>query len=152
MTRRASASAPALFAYRRQATHGSRISFLDVLEREAIPAWETEWRFCDRMWRFDYAWPVFKIAVEIEGGAHGRLIVIDRGHERRNGADVAIRAGTRIRVGGRHQTGPGFEADIEKYNAAAILGWMVLRATTTQVRDGHALAILRRAFAARGLE
>ena len=127
--------------------------FAEVLERAAMPAWETEFTFWPgRRWRFDYAWPAFRIAFEIEGGAHGRLITVLSGYESRKGAMVPIKAGTRIRLGGRHQTGPGYEADIEKYNRAAIAGWLVLRATTRQVRDGEALAALRLAFAARGLE
>ena len=129
------------------------LTFGEILDRANVPAYETEFRFDPvRRWRFDYAWPLVKIAVEIEGGAHGRLIVVGHGVERRKGANVAITPGTRIRVGGRHQTGPGMEADIVKYNAAAVAGWLVLRATTTQVRDGYALATLRAAFAARGLE
>lgn len=129
------------------------LSFAQALDAAKLPAHRPEFVFAPpRRWRFDFAWPFFRIAMEIEGGAHGRLIVITSGYERRKGASVPIKPGTRIRVGGRHQTGPGFEADIEKYNRAAILGWMVLRATTAQVRDGHALAALREALAARGLE
>jgi len=150
VTRRASNSI-SLFDYRR-ATRQGGISFADVLEREKLPTWEPEYRFCERMWRFDFAWPAFRIAMEIEGGVHGRLIVVGVGVERRKNENVPIAPGTRIRVGGRHQSGPGFEADIEKYNRAALLGWLVLRATTAQVKTGYALETLRRAFAARGLE
>lgn len=60
-----------------------------------------------RKWRFDFAWPNRKIAVEIEG----------------------ITA-----EGGRHQRREGFEADCEKYNAAMLDGWMVLRFTPRMVR------------------
>jgi len=149
--RASSSSSPALFAYRRQTRQGE-ISFVDILERERIPAWEAEYRFCDRMWRFDFAWPALKIAMEIDGGAHGRLITIERGVEHRKGANVVIKPGTRIRVGGRHNTGAGLQLDHEKANEAQLAGWIVLHATTTAVRDGIALAMLRRAFAARGLE
>jgi hypothetical protein len=44
------------------------------------------------------------------------------------------------------------ENDIEKYNRAAILGWLVLRATTRQIRDGEAIRDVRAAFVAKGLE
>jgi len=44
------------------------------------------------------------------------------------------------------------QLDHEKANEAQLAGWIVLHATTTAVRDGIALAMLRRAFAARGLE
>jgi very-short-patch-repair endonuclease len=59
-----------------------------------------------RRWRFDFAHPCTMVAIEIEGGTW---------------------------VNGRHTRGSGFEADCEKYNAAAILGWRVLRFTTTML-------------------
>lgn len=130
-----------------------RVSFEEVLERERMPAWETEYRFDPvRRWRFDFAWPTFRIAMEIEGGAHGRSIIVHAGKMATKGGPVAIKPGTRFRLGGRHNTGPGLEADLEKYNRAILGGWLLLRATPTHVRDGHALAILREAFSARGLE
>ena len=61
-----------------------------------------------RKWRFDFAWPDIKLAVEVEGR-------------------------------GRHQSFGGFEADCEKYNAAAILGWRVLRYTPRMVMAGTAI-------------
>ena len=72
---------------------------------------EREYRFHPtRMWRFDFAWPAFLIAVEIEGGN-----------------------------GGRHQRMGGFASDCEKYNAAAKLGWRVMRYTTSMVMRGDAI-------------
>jgi very-short-patch-repair endonuclease len=64
-----------------------------------------------RRWRFDFAWPPLRVAVEVEGGAW---------------------------VGGRHTRGKGFEADAEKYNTAALLGWIVLRFTSRQATLGMA--------------
>ena len=62
---------------------------------------EREYRFHPaRKWRFDFAWPAQRVAVEIEGGLWN---------------------------GGRHGTALGMLADMEKYNAAACLGWLVLR-------------------------
>lgn len=55
-----------------------------------------------RQWRFDYAFPDKKIAVELEGGTF---------------------------TGGRHTTGTGYRGDCIKYNCAASLGWTVLRFT-----------------------
>jgi len=40
---------------------------------------------------------------------------------------------------GRHQSFSGFEADAEKYNAAAKLGWRVLRYTPAMVMRGDAI-------------
>lgn len=65
-----------------------------------------------RRWRFDFAWPEQKLAVEIEGG---------------------------VWTNGRHTRGSGFVADTEKYNAAALLGWKVLRFHTNAVMDGTAI-------------
>lgn len=70
-----------------------------------------------RRWRFDLAWPEQRVALEIEGG---------------------------VWTGGRHTRPQGFLGDIEKYNAAAELGWRVLRCTPDQVRTGHALALMER--------
>ena len=53
-----------------------------------------------RRWRFDYAWPDHKIALEVEGG---------------------------VWTGGRHTSSVGFIKDMEKYNAAACLGWRIIR-------------------------
>jgi very-short-patch-repair endonuclease len=62
---------------------------------------EVEYKFHpDRRWRFDFAWPKQRLAVEVEGG---------------------------IFVRGRHVSPSGFVKDSEKYNEAAVSGWSVLR-------------------------
>jgi hypothetical protein len=38
-----------------------------------------------------------------------------------------------------HTTNSGYTKDCEKYNAAAVLGWRVLRYTTSQVHIGDAI-------------
>jgi hypothetical protein len=136
------------------AKHGQpeRPPIEDEMSAAGIPRPEAEYVFArPRRWAFDYAWPQFRIALEIEGGAFGRLIVIIAGHERRKGRLIPIKRGTSIRVGGRHNTGEGLQNDCEKYNAAAIRGWMVIRATTTMVRDGLAIRVLQDAFSARAM-
>jgi hypothetical protein len=55
-----------------------------------------------RKWAFDYAWPDHMIALEVEGGVWNQ---------------------------GRHNRGKGFLNDMEKYNAAGMLGWRVFRTT-----------------------
>jgi metal-sulfur cluster biosynthetic enzyme len=84
---------------------------------------EVEVKFDDvRMWRFDYAWPEYKVALEVEGGAFTR---------------------------GRHTRGVGFVNDLTKYSEAAIQGWLVLRLTPTDLPVmGVELAV--RALTARG--
>lgn len=84
-----------------------------------LPEPEREYRFSHRRWRLDFAWPAYKVAAEVEGGTWSR---------------------------GRHSRGAGFERDCEKYNAAALLGWRVLRFTTGMVEDGRAAATLEELF------
>ena len=72
-----------------------------------------------RKWRFDYAWPVHKLAMEVDGG---------------------------IWSGGRHVTGSGRLADMEKQSEAAILGYRILYVTPEQVRNGAALDYIQRAL------
>lgn len=92
--------------------------FLIQLRAAGLPAPEPEHRFHQaRRWRFDFAWPDKKLAVEIEGG---------------------------VWTNGRHTRGSGFEADAEKYNAAAEAGWTVLRYTPKYLRDGSALEQVKR--------
>lgn len=71
-----------------------------------------------RKWRFDFAWPTHRFAVEFEG-----LVVT------KNSAGYT-------QVGGRHASISGMKRDMEKYNAAAKLGWLVLRYEQSSVRDG----------------
>lgn len=49
-------------------------------------------------------------------------------------------------VAGRHTRGEGFAADLEKLNAAVLLGYRVLRFTPAMVDDGRALAVIRQAL------
>jgi hypothetical protein len=70
-------------------------------------------------WRFDFAWPEYLIAIEIEGGQWSN---------------------------GRHQRGKGFEDDCEKYNAAAFYRWSVFRFTTNMVNDGRSMRFLESVF------
>lgn len=82
-----------------------------------------EYRFAPpRRWRFDYAWPSRKVAIEVEGG---------------------------VWIAGRHTRGKGYIRDLEKYNEAALLGWTVLRYTPAQMRDLLYLRDLQRLEKAR---
>ena len=90
------------------------------LMTRGIAGWKREYRFHPtRRWRFDFAWRVEGVAVEIEGGTY---------------------------VHGRHTRGEGFAQDCEKYNAAAILGWKVLRFTEEEVNDWSAIETLQQAL------
>ena len=73
-------------------------------------SFEQEYRFhTKRKWRADFWIIGTKILVEVEGG---------------------------IWSGGRHTRGKGYIGDMEKYNAAARMGFTVFRSSTAQVKPG----------------
>lgn len=83
-------------------------------------AYQREFRFDpSRRWRFDFAFPEDRLALEVEGGTW---------------------------TNGRHSRGSGFERDAEKYAQAAVAGWRVIRATTGQVKAGLALQWVEQAL------
>ena len=69
---------------------------------------EREFRFhFTRKWRADFRLTRYPILIEFEGGAY---------------------------TNGRHTRGKGYTADIEKYNAAILDEWVVLRFTTDHIK------------------
>lgn len=83
-----------------------------------------------RKWKFDFAWPLHFVALEVEGAVWTK---------------------------GRHTRGAGYIADCEKYTMAAILGWCVIRVTPAQLNDLRvfrwvALALTTRQRLARDVE
>lgn len=80
-----------------------------LCEAHGLPLPRPEYNFSPtRGWRFDYAFIAQKIAVEVEGGIWRR-------------------------GGGAHSHPQNIERDIEKYNAAAVLGWRVLRVVPEKI-------------------
>lgn len=60
----------------------------------------TEYQFdLDRKWRFDFAFPAARLAIEVQGGIYS---------------------------GGRHTRGAALVKEWEKLNAAAVAGWRIL--------------------------
>lgn len=95
-----------------------------------------ELAFCPgRKWRFDYALPEVKIAVEVEGGTFKKRTY-------RNKEGVLITT-----TGGRHNSATGFLNDMEKYNEAAVLGWRLLRVTPDKLITTSTIEMIRRAIA-----
>jgi hypothetical protein len=86
-----------------------------------VPTGQPEYSFAQpwRQWRFDWAWPDQRVAVELDGGQY-------------------------LANGGRHNT----DSDREKLNSAAALGWRVLRFSGSALRQHGAecVALLRRAL------
>lgn len=99
--------------------------FLLHCRAEGIPAAKREWRFhATRMWRFDFAWPDLRVAVECEGGTFSN---------------------------GRHTRGSAYREDCQKYNAAQLGGWLVLRYDMALIKSGDAVRQVKDALAIRGL-
>jgi very-short-patch-repair endonuclease len=59
---------------------------------------------------------------------------------------IEVEGGTWAKGGGRHNRGTGFEKDAEKYNTAALAGWIVLRFTGNMIKSGLAIQQIQRAF------
>lgn len=94
--------------------------FVQLLRQIGLPEPESEFRFTkERMWRFDFAYPQARLAIEIEGGVWN---------------------------GGRHITGTGFEDDCEKYNSAALHGWFVLRIPTKFINKRDTFDLIKKCF------
>lgn len=72
-----------------------------------------------RRWRFDYAIPDHKIALEVEGG---------------------------VWTGGRHTSPKGFLGDIEKYNTATLMGWRVFRTTPDELYKLSTINLIKAAI------
>jgi hypothetical protein len=72
-----------------------------ALQAEGFSGWTREHKFLPkRRFKFDFAFPEIKVAIEVEGGVFTR---------------------------GRHVRPKGFIDDCFKYSMAAINGWLVVR-------------------------
>lgn len=103
---------------------------LNRLYRVGLPTPQTEYKFArdivgnqkgvrERLkkiglkdWRFDYAYPEKKIAIEYEGGVY---------------------------IQGGHTRGGKYTDDCQKYNKAQFLGWKVFRITIKHLEDPQSL-------------
>ncbi len=101
---------------------------LEQIAAAGLPMPKTEFRFESlfsltpklkkpRRWRFDCCWDRLKLLVEVDGATWAN---------------------------GRHNRGAGYESDAEKTNEAGERGWLVLRFTGAMVKDGRAIAQIRR--------
>ena len=81
--------------------------FATLWDAAGGPELQREYRFAPpRRWRADFAWPQARLLIEIEGGLWKR---------------------------GRHLWPQGFAADAEKYLAATLQGWTVVRLVSMQL-------------------
>lgn len=107
------------------------ILFANKIDRLRLPAPLREYRFAaglfGRQWRFDFCWPQYMLAVELHG------IV-----------ECQVR-GRAVDVGG-HGTIVGKISDMNKYNAAILLGWKVLTFAQAHVNSTEAMDVTQRAL------
>lgn len=80
----------------------------------------------NRKWRLDRAWVEQKVAVEIEGGSYPTMIRCHNCGQIVRARTKSGEVGRQIRMAGAHG-GSGYAKDIEKYNALASQGWLLLR-------------------------
>lgn len=99
------------------------VELAQQIKLAGLPTPEEEYKFLqDRRFRFDFAWPTYKVAVEVEGGAWSN---------------------------GRHTRGQGYIDDCKKYNLAVMWGWSLLRYTKDGIQSGEALRQIEAALASR---
>lgn len=66
----------------------------------------------DRKWRFDFAWPHVRVAIEIEGGV------------------------SKYKPG-RHLRAEGFQGDLDKYNIGSAYGWRIFRFSSKDIQENR---------------
>ena len=110
----------------KRSAESSRVAvFLALLKEQGLPQPHREFKFHPvRLWRFDYAWVAWQVALEVDGGIWRQ---------------------------GRHTRGSGWLKDTEKLNAAASMGWRLLRCAPQQLTTDELLNTLRTALAWRPL-
>jgi very-short-patch-repair endonuclease len=108
---------------RKEQAEARRSAFCVMLARHHLPMPTPEYRFHEsRMWRVDYAWPTYKVALEVEGG---------------------------IWTQGRHTRGKGALGDMEKYNALTLAGWRLIRTVPDRLTGLSVEVALRKLLKAR---
>lgn len=99
-----------------------------ALKIERLPPPVLQFQFCEtRKWRTDFAWPEEKILLEVEGGIW-----------RKNHLG---------QWAGAHSFPANILRDIEKQNAAALMGYSYLRVTKDMIKDGTAVELIKKMLA-----
>ena len=100
--------------------------FVQLCMQSGLARPTPEYQFLgDRRFMFDYAWVDKRIALEVEGG---------------------------IFIRGAHGSVGGILRDIEKYDLAAVTGWIVLRVVAEDLLKSRTFEMVRRAIQAHGRE
>ena len=102
-------------------THVAPGVFPAVCASYGLPAPVAEHRFhATRKWRFDWAWPGQRVALEVQGGIFCR---------------------------GRHTQGAALLKEWEKLNTAASLGWRILYCQPKELLTAATMELIRNALA-----
>lgn len=105
---------------RQKRAKASPASFIAACRGCGLPIPEPEFPFAPpRKWRFDWYWPIAKVALEIQGG---------------------------LFIQGRHARGAALLNEHEKLNTAACMGIVVLYCTPKQFASGEIMYLLQRAL------
>lgn len=97
--------------------------FVTFVKQELGIDLQQEYQFhAERKFRFDYACPELKIAVEQEGGIW-------------------------LKGGGAHSRPQNILRDMEKYNLATSMGWKILRRTPDQLFQSETIELLTKTLA-----
>jgi hypothetical protein len=105
-------------------------TIIEFCRSRGFPLPEKEFYFAlPRKFQFDFCFVGCKVALEIEGGIYGR------------GKQCPLCGRKAV---GAHTSIERLLEDMEKYNTAAALGYVVLRFTPGQVSDGVAFGWLER--------
>lgn len=90
------------------------------LRMVGICGWVREYKFLpDRRFRMDFAFPNFRLGIDIQGGTY---------------------------VYGRHSRPGGYHSDCEKANLAIEAGWRLFHFDSEMVKSGYALRTIERAL------
>lgn len=96
------------------------MAFLQMLKDAGLPEPEMEFKFApSRRFRFDFAFPQFRLAVEKEGGVYTRQA---------------------------HGSVSGVLRDLEKYSLAAVMGWRVIRRVPKELATEATIEMIREAM------
>lgn len=98
---------------------GQRDPFMMYMEKELqLEIWPEFFFSTERLFRFDYAIPKYKISIEQEGG------IWAKGNS-------------------GHSSGTGISRDMEKSNLAQSMGWVVIRRTPDQMITRETIELIK---------
>lgn len=94
--------------------------YAQICAQSGLPEPVAEFQFHgERKWRFDYAWVQQRVALEVEGGIHTQ---------------------------GAHARPGGILRDMEKYNYAQCMGWIVIRCVPKNLHHKETFGFLKQAM------